>query len=122
MLWVAGIEESRKFATDEDSLHMVEAYKKLDARPGLKECFEKLRNAGFTVRALTSGDTKRVMGYFERSGVDMPVENFTSCDTLGVGKPDPMAYKPLLARFEGVEKPWFTTAHTWDAGAARRNG
>jgi 2-haloacid dehalogenase len=122
MLWMAGVEEPRKFATDEDSLYIVEAYKKLDVRPGLKECFEKLRNAGFTLWALTSGDTKRVMGYFERSGVDMPAENFTSCDTLGVGKPDPMAYKPLLARFKGAEQPWFAAAHTWDASAARRNG
>jgi 2-haloacid dehalogenase len=52
----------------------------------------------------------------------MPLENFVSCDTLGVGKPAPGAYTPLLEKFEGGEKPWFAAAHTWDAGAARRNG
>jgi 2-haloacid dehalogenase len=122
MLWMAGIAEPRKFCTDEDSLYMVEAYKRLNARPGLEECFKKLRGAGFTVWALTSGDVERVRGYFIRNGVEMPLENFVSCDTLGVGKPAPGAYTPLLEKFEGGEKPWFAAAHTWDAGAARRNG
>jgi 2-haloacid dehalogenase len=122
ILWMAGIEEPRTFCTEEDSLHMVEAYKKLDARPGLQECFGKLRDAGFTVWALTSGDVERVRGYFLRSGVDMPLENFTSCDTLRVGKPDPKAYKALLEKFGEGEKPWFAAAHNWDASAARKNG
>jgi 2-haloacid dehalogenase len=105
MLWMAGIAEPRKFATDEDALYMVEAYKKLKARPGLAECFSKLRGAGFTVWALTSGDVERVRGDFTRNRVEMPLENFTSCDTLGVGKPAPEAYLPLLKRFEGCDKP-----------------
>lgn len=119
---MAGIEDPRSFATDEDSLYMVEAYKKLDTRPGLEECFAKLRDAGFTVWALTSGDTERVRGYFLRNGVQFPAENFVSCDTLGVGKPAPGAYTPLLAKFGDGEKPWFAAAHTWDASAAKRNG
>jgi len=101
---------------------MVEEYKKLDARPGLAECFARLRVARFTVWALTSGDTTRVAGYFTRNGVDMPAENFMSCDTLGVGKPDPNAYTPLLEKFKECEKAWFAAAHTWDASAAGRNG
>jgi 2-haloacid dehalogenase len=122
MLWMVEIQEPRKFATDEDSLYIIEAYKKLEARPGLANCFAKLRAAGFTVWALNSGDTARVSGYFSRNGIDMPAENFTSCDTLGVSEPAPKAYTPLLKKFEGCEKPWFAAAHTWDAGAARRNG
>ena len=119
---MAGVEDPRKFATDEDSLHIIEAYKKLEARPGLAHDFAKLGAAGFTIWALTSGDTARVSGYFSRNGIDMPAQNFTSCDTLGVGKPAPGAYTPLLEKFEACEKPWFAAAHTWDAGAARRNG
>ncbi|TVY85429.1 (S)-2-haloacid dehalogenase 4A [Lachnellula suecica] len=122
MLWMAGIEDPRSFATDEDSLYMVEAYKKLDKRPGIDECFKKLRDAGFTVWALTSGDTARVRGYFTSNGVDMPAENFVSCDTLGVGKPAPGAYAALLEKFGKEEKPWFAAAHTWDSSAAQRNG
>jgi len=72
---MVGIEEPRKFATDEDSLYMVEEYKKLTARPGLPGCFAKLRAAGFTVWALTSGDTAKVAGYFTRNGINMPGEN-----------------------------------------------
>lgn len=62
MLWMAGIEEPRKFATDEDNEYISQEYTKLQPRPGLKECFEKLRGAGFTVKALTAGDRRRVLG------------------------------------------------------------
>ena len=122
MLWMAGIKEPREFATDEECLYIVEAYKRLSARPGLAECFAKLRDAGFTVWAFTSGDVARVRGYFVQNNIDIPLENLTSCDTLGIGKPDPNAYRSLLQNFKGCEKPWFAAAHTWDAGAARRNG
>lgn len=120
---MAGIADPSSFATDDDALFMVEAYRtSLKPRPGLDICFQKLRAAGFTVWALTSGDVPRVRGYFVNNGIDMPLENFTSCDSMGIGKPDPRAYTPLLEKFAGGEKPWFAAAHTWDAAAARRAG
>lgn len=121
MLWMAGIEEPRKFATDEDAAYIVGEYRKLKTRPGIAECFAKLRAAGYTVWALTAGDTTRVLGYFTQNGVEMPEENFVSCDTLGVGKPAPGAYTPLLEKF-GKDEAWFAAAHMWDASAAQRNG
>lgn len=78
MLWMAGIEEPRKFATDEDNTYIQEGYNKLTLRPGLKECFQKLRDAGITVWCLTAGDITRVRGYLLDAGVPMPEENFTS--------------------------------------------
>ncbi|KAJ5182821.1 hypothetical protein N7492_000437 [Penicillium capsulatum] len=41
----------------------------LELRPGTKDCFAMLRDAGLTVWCLTMGNTKRVHGYFERAGV-----------------------------------------------------
>lgn len=78
MLWMAGIEEPRKFATDEDGAYILNAYNNLTMRPGLKECFQKLRDAGITVWCLTAGDVTRVRGYFLNADVNMPEENFTS--------------------------------------------
>ncbi|KAJ5642863.1 2-haloalkanoic acid dehalogenase [Penicillium longicatenatum] len=122
-LWQAGITEPRKFANDEDRECLLASYRALEPRPGIAECFSRLRAAGFTVWALTAGDTPRVAGYLAKGGVEMPADNFVSCDTIGIGKPDPSSYQYILDKFnpEGLET-WFAAAHMWDAAAARRRG
>lgn len=119
----AGIKEPRKFATDEDRESLLASYRTLRPREGLQECFSKLREAGYTVWCLTSGDTQRVNGYLASGGVDFPSDNFVSCDTIGVGKPEPRSYKYILDRFpqEGLNA-WFGAAHMWDTSGARHVG
>ncbi|PYH93382.1 HAD-like protein [Aspergillus ellipticus CBS 707.79] len=129
-LWQAGIQNPREFATDDDREYLLASYRTLEPRPGIQECFARLRDAGFTVWALTAGDTPRVAGYLAKGGVDMPEGNFVSCDTIGVGKPAPEAYRYILERFGGVEgegegeggQTWFAAAHMWDAAAAKGCG
>ena len=122
-LWHAGIQEPRKLFTDEDRDYLLASYRALKPRPGIAECFSKLRAAGFTVWALTAGDTARVSGYLASGGVRLPSDNFVSCDTIGIGKPAAESYRYLLDRFteDGLEA-WFAAAHMWDAAAARRSG
>ncbi|OLN86616.1 Haloacetate dehalogenase H-2-like protein 2 [Colletotrichum chlorophyti] len=121
ILFMAGVPEPRQLATDDDITFIMERFLELEARPGVNECFALLREAGFTVWAFTAGDTKRVSGYFERNGIEMPAENLRSCDGDGIGKPDPRAYKPVLDSFKG-EEAWFAAAHMWDAAAAKKSG
>ena len=121
MLWMAGVETPRMFASDADLEYILAQFLELKARPGAKECIEMLRAAGFTCWAFTAGDAGRVQGYFRKNGIDMPEENFMTCDTLGVGKPAPESYQPLLAAFKG-EEAWFAAAHMWDVSAAKRSG
>lgn len=124
MLLYAGVAEPRAFAADDDVKWLVAEWKKLALRPGARECVDKLRAAGFTVWCFTAGDVARVGGYFRLAGVDMPAENLLSCDTDGVAKPVPSAYKPLLARLTGKDgkRPWFAAAHMWDVSTARTVG
>ncbi|RMZ01046.1 hypothetical protein D0862_06508 [Hortaea werneckii] len=124
MLWKAGIQEPREFATGEDLVAiMEEGYRKMEMRPGAKECVQKLRDAGFTVWAFTMGDLSRVGGYFKQAGIDMPAEHLKSCDSSKIGKPDPEAYRPLLKQLSSDGSlPWFAAAHMWDVSAARRTG
>ncbi|KAK5166929.1 uncharacterized protein LTR77_007658 [Saxophila tyrrhenica] len=123
VLWKCGIEEPRKFINEKEIEAIVQGYADMEMRPGAAECISKLRNAGFTVWGLTMDDYKRVRGYFERSGIDMPTENLASCDSTQIGKPDPQAYKPLLDQLSSEgNKPWFAAAHQWDVAAARRTG
>lgn len=74
-LWQAGIQEPRKFATDENRKFLLASYRALRTREGLSECFSKLRKAGFTVWCPTAGDTERVGGYLAKGGEDFPSEN-----------------------------------------------
>lgn len=121
-LYMAGVQSPRVFATDAERDQCVQGYSELELRPGTKECFSALRNAGFTVWCLTTGDTSRVHGYFERAGVEMPLENFISCDSQGVAKPALAAYRPALARFAPEDSKWFAAAHMWDVSAAVKVG
>lgn len=121
MLYMAGIEDPHSFANDDDLAYIMQEYLKLDARPGIKECFQILRDNGFTVWAVTAGSADRVRGYFTNSGIDMPVENFMTCDSFKIGKPDPRVYKMALDRLGDGEK-WFAAAHNWDCTAAKQNG
>ena len=112
VFWKCGIAEPRKFATVEEVAAIAKGYANLEMRPGAAECVSKLRDAGFTVWGLTTGDLNTVGGYFRRSGIEMPRKNLVSCDAAQIGKPDPRAYKPLLDRLSSNgSKPWFAAAH-----------
>ncbi|KAH8701943.1 Haloacid dehalogenase-like hydrolase-domain-containing protein [Talaromyces proteolyticus] len=121
-LWMAGVPDPRSFATDAERDQCIAGYSDLQLRPGAKECFEKLRGDGFTVWCFTTGDVARVRGYFENGGVDVPMENFVSCDSRGVAKPALEAYRSVLERFEEGDEKWFAAAHMWDVSAARMVG
>ena len=123
ILFQAGIAEPLKFATDDNLAALLKAYSDMEMRPGAKECVEKLRNAGWTVWGLTTGDADTVRGYFLRSGIDMPAENVKSCNELRITKPEPDAYKPMLKQLSGDgSRPFFAAAHAWDSAAAREVG
>ncbi|KAJ5649848.1 uncharacterized protein N7484_003571 [Penicillium longicatenatum] len=121
-LYMMGIEDPRSFATETEREECAQAYSELELRPGTKECFATLREAGFTVWCLTTGDAVRVRGYFERAGLDMPLENFITCDTAGVAKPALDAYRPALKKFGEDDIKWFAAAHMWDVTAAVKVG
>ncbi|KAH8660300.1 haloacid dehalogenase-like hydrolase [Xylariales sp. PMI_506] len=122
-LHYSGIENPREFVSEEDIAYVMSEWRQLRLREGAAECIEKLRGAGFTVWCFTAGDLERVGGYFTRGGVNMPVENLLSCDSVGLAKPNPEAYKPILSKLSGSgSKPWFAAAHLWDASTAMTVG
>ena len=118
-----GVADARKLFGEEDAAFCANAYKGLRARPGVQEAWQILRDAGFTVWALTTGDKARVQGYLAGSGLHCPDENFVTCDSLSVRKPVPAAYQFVLDKFSGAEEEtWFAAAHMWDASGAKANG
>ncbi|KAL4861454.1 hypothetical protein BDV12DRAFT_208016 [Aspergillus spectabilis] len=94
-LYMAGVQDPRGLIRDE-----------------VKECFRILREGGFQVWCLTTGDLERVKGYFRSGGVEMPEGNL----------PDLGAYRAMLRRLKGKGQTWFAAAHMWDVSAAVKVG
>jgi 2-haloacid dehalogenase len=121
-LSLSGVADPRALASEDEREQCIEGYSALQLRPGCQETFQLLRDNGFTVWCLTTGDVKRVRGYFERAGVDMPLENFVSCDTVGVAKPALPTYQAMWDRLGADDVKWFAAAHMWDVTAATKVG
>ena len=66
-LWMSGIQEPRKFATDEERDKCQEGYSLLGLREGAKECIETLRSNGFNVWCLTTAGEAISLGIFSMS-------------------------------------------------------
>lgn len=125
-LFISGIPEPRKIATDEQREACVQGYWSLTLRDGAKECLDKLRAAGFQVWFFTSSDLARVQGYFSTAGVEVTAGSIISCSGSNpegpVEKPALDAYRPVLKRFGEDDDKWFAAAHMWDVSAAVKAG
>jgi 2-haloacid dehalogenase len=123
----AGVPDPREVVGESDVDAVMDSFAHLEVRPGVEECWKRLRAEGFTMWAFTAGDASSVQGMLEKGGVVLPVEQFRSCDSTGVGKPSSESYRPLLQELradadgEDVET-WFAAAHQWDVSAAKRSG
>ncbi|USP76838.1 uncharacterized protein yc1106_04112 [Curvularia clavata] len=121
-LSLCGVKNPKSIFTDEEREKCVEGYSALQMRPGTHEAFQILRDNGFTVWALTTGDIQRVSGYFERANLHMPLENLVSCDSVGVAKPAPAAYRVMWDKLGENDIKWFAAGHMWDVTAATKVG
>lgn len=114
---------------DEDVGAIMEEMKRLQPRPGLKKCYDGLRDAGWDVYAVTNGGKVTSLKYYELAGIELDGEHLLSCDDIQVAKPDPRVYENthlhLTAQGLGDKQDgerWFVAAHAWDLIAARKAG
>jgi 2-haloacid dehalogenase len=104
------------------------AFKSMSPRPGLKDCFDGLREKGWDVYAVTNGGVETSLNYYHAAKIELDNEHLLSCDTIKIAKPDLRVYENakqhLTARGvgEGEGEKWFVAAHAWDLIAARKAG
>jgi len=65
---------------------------------------QTLRDGGFEVWCCSDANPDRVKGYFDRAGVEMPMENILSADMVKAGKPEAAVYK-FAREKAGADKP-----------------
>lgn len=112
--------------SDDDISAVMNGMKTLEARPGLKECYDGLRDAGWDVYGVTNGGKEASLGYYKEAGVQLDQQHCLSCDDLEKAKPDVAVYENAsqvlaAAGCTGQEK-YFVAAHAWDLIAARKAG
>jgi 2-haloacid dehalogenase len=114
--------------TDEDVAAVMKAVTSLEPRPGLKKCFDGLREAGWDVHGVTNGGKETSLNYYKLADIDLDAEHLLSCDDLKVAKPDIKVYENANAHLDsrglgnGEGERWFVAAHAWDLIAARKAG
>ncbi|KAL5119244.1 hypothetical protein ACEQ8H_002731 [Pleosporales sp. CAS-2024a] len=121
-LSLCGVAQPRDLATEEEREQCIEGYAALKLRPDCEEAFQLLRDNGFQVWCLTTGDVQRVAGYFERAGVSIPRDSLVSCDSIGAAKPALPVYKAMWDRLGADAVKWFAAGHMWDVAAATKVG
>lgn len=114
--------------TDDDIAAVMKAVTSLEARPGLKACYDGLRDAGWDVYGVTNGGKQTSLNYYELANIELDEDHLLSCDDLKVAKPDMKVYentnRHLTSRGLSAKEAdrWFVAAHAWDLMAARNAG
>lgn len=112
--------------SDDDVSAIMNAVMSLEARPGLKECYNGLKDAGWDVYVVTNGGKETSLGYCEKAGVQLDQYHCLSCDDLKKAKPDVEIYEhasPIVAAAGCTgQQRYFVAAHAWDLLGAGKAG
>lgn len=102
---------------DDDVVAVMGAIKGLEARVGLKECYDGLRADGWNVYGVTNGGSETSLGYYQKADIELATTNLMSCDDLRKAKPDLAVYESAKKAVTTAgctgENRWFVAAHAW---------
>ena len=120
---------SADVVSDDDIAAIMKAFKSMEPREGLKECFDGLREAGWDVYGVTNGGIETSLAYYHNANIELDEKHLLSCDDMRVAKPNFKVYERAQDHLtnqglgeRGDGKRWFVAAHAWDLTAARAAG
>ncbi|MGB3759173.1 MAG: HAD family hydrolase [Rivularia sp. (in: cyanobacteria)] len=97
---------------------VVESFAELELQSDALESFKILKQANFSIVALTNGSEDSTRKLLERSNAIQYFDGIFSCDAVAKTKPHGDVY--ALVKQDALSEVWMVAAHAWDiAGAAR---
>jgi len=91
--------------------------------PGVPGALTQLRNAGWTLVALTNSGQTMVDGQVERSGLASSFDHVISVETVQTYKPAAAPYEHAIATVGcSADDAWMVACHDWDLAGARAVG
>ena len=119
-----GLLVAHGWPADSPHVHeLVSLLGELNAAPDVRPAFERLREAGVPVVALSNGSRSSTRNLLERAGLEPLVDHVLSIDDVKAWKPRPEVYH-YAAEVAGVEpgRLALVACHPWDCHGAARAG
>ena len=109
--------------SDNSKRVLLDAYLRLPAFPDVKTAFESLRDAGYTLVALTNGVEKSVRALLHHAELMPYFEAIITADKIETFKPNPAVYEQLVTSIRRPkEKIWLVSSNPWDVIGAKAYG
>lgn len=102
---------------------VLEAMRRLEPQPDARAAFERARDAGIEVRALSNGAEGATQALLERAGLDALVAGVHSVEAARTYKPNPAVYETALREMgRPAGAVMLVATHAWDCHGAKRAG
>jgi 2-haloacid dehalogenase len=109
--------------SDDATTRLREFVLRLPAHSDVELSLRALRDAGFTIAALSNNPLPVVSEQLRHVGLSPVFAEIMSVDEAGALKPAPEVYQFAAARLSlPPESIWMVAAHGWDIAGAKRNG
>ena len=116
-------ERMRVHLNERDRGVLLDSYLRLPAFPDVKPALESLRDAGYTLMALTNGPEKSIRALLCHAGLILYFEAIISVDEIMTFKPNPAVYEHLVRSVRRPkEKVWLVSGNPWDVIGAKAYG
>ena len=108
---------------DEKAGELLDGMKNLPPHPDVTPALQMLRDAGFTLTALTQSPVKTLEAQIANSGLAPFFDRLFSVDEVKRYKPDPAPYRMVASRLGcDIGQTRLIAAHAWDVEGAMRAG
>lgn len=109
--------------TDAEASVIVGAMRRLPPHPDARPGIERLREAGFTITALTNSVLDVAQDQLDYAGFADLFDGVYSADAVAALKPQPKPYHLVADAWEvDISRMWLVAAHGWDVSGALSAG
>jgi HAD superfamily hydrolase (TIGR01549 family) len=122
LLPAAGADETHRLKQQQSAFYRTHFLPNIKAFPGVRDVFERLRDAGHRLGLATTCDSEELTGYLDLTGVGHLIEAVACGDDRTRGKPHPDLFKLALARLDARKNATAVGDTPYDAISAGRAG